>query len=119
MSTSLEYEKKALLERMHASRSEYRSRYGHEDEDEDERTQSTGDDVFPRSRTFRFIARHPYSLSLGLLAVLAAMPSRSLSKAVKSGIALSSGVLGSSARTLVMREVLPVVIRSMNSRRRM
>jgi len=115
MSTSLEYEKKALLERMHASRREYRSRYGHEDE----RTQATGDDVFPRSRTFRFIARHPYSISLGLLAVLAATPSRSLGKAVKSGIALSSGVLGSSARTLVMREVLPVVIRSLNSRRRM
>ncbi len=117
MSTSLEYEKKALLERMHASRREYRSRYGHEDEDA--RVQTTGDDVFPRSRTFRFIARHPYSISLGLLAVLAAVPSRSLSKAVKSGIALSSGVLGSSARTLVMREVLPAVIRPLNSRRRM
>ncbi|ODT74244.1 MAG: hypothetical protein ABS69_12415 [Nitrosomonadales bacterium SCN 54-20] len=115
MSTSLEYEKKALLERMHASRREYRSKYGHEDEG----TQPTGDDVFPRSRTFRFITRHPYSISLGLLAVLAAMPSRSLGKAVKSGIALSSGVLGSSARTMVMREVLPVVIRSLNSRRRM
>lgn len=115
MSTSLEYEKKALLERMHATRSEYRSRYGHEDE----QTQVRGDDVFPRSQTFRFIARHPYSISLGLLAVLAAMPSRSLSKAVKSGIALSSGMLGSSARTLVMREVLPVVIRSLNSRWRM
>jgi hypothetical protein len=115
MSTSLEYEKKALLERMHASRREYRSRYGHEDE----RMQATGDDVFPRSRTFRFIARHPYSISLGLLAVLAAVPSRSLSKAVKSGIALSSGMLGSSAKTLVMREVLPAVIRSLNSRRRM
>jgi hypothetical protein len=115
MSTSLEYEKKALLERMNATRREYRSRYGHEDE----RTQATGDDVFPRSRTFRFIARHPYSISLGLLVVLSAVPSRSLSKAVKSGIALSSGVLGSSARTLVMREVLPAVIRSLNSRGRM
>ena len=115
MSTSLEYEKKALLERMNATRREYRSRYGHEDE----RTQATGDDVFPRSRTFRFIARHPYSISLGLLAVLSAVPSRSLSKAVKSGIALSSDMLGSSARTLVMREVLPAVIRSLNSRRRM
>jgi len=115
MSTSLEYEKKALLERMNATRREYRSRYGHEDE----RTQATGDDVFPRSRTFRFIARHPYSISLGLLAVLAAVPSRSLSKAVKSGIALSSGMLGSSAKTLVMHEVLPAVIRSLNSRGRM
>ena len=115
MSTSLEYEKKALLERMNATRREYRSRYGHEDE----RTQATGDDVFPRSRTFRFIARHPYSISLGLLAELSAVPSRSLSKAVKSGIALSSGMLGSSARTLVMREVLPAVIRSLTSRHRM
>lgn len=117
MSTSLEYEKKALLERMNATRREYRSRYGHEDE----RTEATDtdDDVFPRSRTFRFIARHPYSISLGLLVVLSAVPSRSLSKAVKSGIALSSGVLGSSARTLLMREVLPAVIRSLNSRGRM
>ncbi|PTQ81875.1 hypothetical protein C8R21_10756 [Nitrosospira multiformis] len=115
MSTSLEYEKKALLERMNATRREYRSRYGHEDE----RTEATDDDVFPRSRTFRFIARHPYSISLGLLVVLSTVPSRSLSKAVKSGIALSSGVLGSSARTLLMREVLPAVIRSLNSRGRM
>lgn len=115
MSTSLEYERKALLERMRASRREYRSRYGHEDE----RMSAMGDDVFPRSRTFRFIARHPYYVSLGLVAVLSAVPSRSLSKAVKNGIALSTGVLGTSARTLMMREVLPAVIKSLRSRRRM
>src|SRR5687768_5058248 len=115
MSTSPEYERKELLERMHASRREYRSRYGHEDE----RMSAMGDDVFPRSRTFRFIARHPYYVSLGLLAVLSAAPSRSLSKAVKGGLALSSGMLSNSAKTMLMREVLPAVIKSLRSRRRM
>lgn len=112
MSTSLEYERKALLERMRASRREYRSRYAHEDE----QMQVMGDDVFPRSRTFRFIARHPYYVSLGLLAVLSTVQSKSLSKTVKGGMALSAGVLGSSARSLMVRQVLPSVIRSFRSR---
>ena len=114
MNTSLEYERKALLERMRASRREYRARYGNEDEEI--QAQAMGDDVFPRSRTFRFIARHPYYTSLGLLAVLSTVRSRSLSKVVKGGIALSAGALGTGARTLVMREVLPAVIKSLRRR---
>lgn len=113
MSTPLEYERRALLERMSASRRDYRARFL----DEDEHLQAAGD-VFPRSRTFRFIARHPYYTSVGLFAALSALPSKSLSKAVKGGIALSAGVLGSSARALMMREVLPSVIQSFRSRRR-
>jgi hypothetical protein len=107
MSASLEDEKKALLERMHASRSAYRSQFGHVDEDHD------ADDAhahpFPRSHTFRFLTHHPYSIAIGLLATLAVVPRGSLSKAAKGGIALTAGVLGSKTRALIMRQLLPSV----------
>ena len=106
MSTQLENERQALLERMSESRQDLRVRFVHkEDEHPDEGTLS-GIDVFPRSRTFKFITRHPYYSSLGLLAALAALPSGSLNKAVKGGMALTAGALGSGVRSLVMRQVL-------------
>jgi hypothetical protein len=64
MSDALEDEKKALLERMHASRKAYRSRFVHpEDEHPVKDVQA-----FPRSHTFKFLTRHPYSAALSLLA---------------------------------------------------
>jgi hypothetical protein len=114
MSTPLENERRALLERMNASRKDYRSKFVHT---EDEYGPVVSTEMFPRSRTFKFIARHPYYTSLGLLAALSAVPSKSLSRAVKGGIAVTAGVLGSSARTLIMRQVLPSMMRSFRSRR--
>ena len=114
MSTPLENERRALLERMSASRKDYRSRFVHP---EDEHHPAVSADVFPRSRTVKFITRHPYYTSLGLLAALSAIPSKSVSRAVKGGIAVAAGVLGSSARTLVVRQVLPSMMRSFRSRR--
>ena len=65
MSDPLEDEKKALLERMRASRNAYRSRFIHADEDHHVDTQS-----FPRSHTFKFLTRHPYSTILSLPAIM-------------------------------------------------
>lgn len=112
--SELEQERNALLERMHASRKNYRSELVHTEES----GQTTTADAFPRSRTFKFITRHPYSTSLGLLAALAVLPRKPLGRAVKGGIALAAGVLGNSAKTLMMRQVLPSVVHSLRSRNR-
>jgi len=64
MSEALEDEKKALLERMRASRNAYRSRFVHADEDH----HAKDTQAFPRSHTFRFLTRHPYSAAISLLA---------------------------------------------------
>ena len=114
MSGALEDERNALLERMHASRKTYRSELTHAKE----QVQAPIDDVFPRSETFKFIKRHPYYASLGLLAALSIMPRMPLRRAVKSGAVLAAGMLGSSAKTLVMRQVLPSMVRSLRSRSR-
>ena len=114
MSTALEDEQKALLERMDASRRNYRSRFVHEHEDE----QVHDTHAFPRSHTFKFITRHPYYFSLGTLAALSLVSHGRLNKAMKGGVALTAGMLGSSARTLIMRQVLPSMISSLRSRNR-
>jgi len=114
MSGALEDERNALLERMHASRKTYRS----ELTPAEGPVQAPTDDVFPRSETFKFIKRHPYYASLGLLAALSIMPRMPLRRAVKGGAALAAGMLGSSAKTLVMRQVLPSMVRSLRSRSR-
>jgi len=114
MSGALEDERNALLERMHASRKTYRCELTHAKE----QVQAPIDDVFPRSETFKFIKRHPYYASLGLIAALSIMPRMRLRRAVKSGAALATGVLASSAKTLVMRHVLPSMVRTLRSRSR-
>ena len=112
MRSELEQERNALLERMHTSRNIYRSELSHTEEPG--RTITATE--FPRSRTFKFISRHPYSASLGLLAALAVLPRRPLGRAVKGGVALAGGMLVSSAKTLMMRQVLPSLVRSLRSR---
>lgn len=114
MSIPLEDERKALLERMRESRQRYRSVFIPEDEHDE----PADIGVFPRSHTFKFITRHPYSASLGLLAALSMTPRGPLNKAVKGGIAITAGILGSSARTLMMHQVLPSMVRSLRSRNR-
>jgi hypothetical protein len=63
MSAPLEEEKRALLERMHASRKVYRSRFPSETHPEPEHNQVPPDPAppitaaFPRSHTFRFVQR--------------------------------------------------------------
>jgi len=64
MSDALEDEKKALLERMHASRKAYRSRFTPAEEEYPVKDAQ----AFPRSHTFRFLTRHPYSAALSLIA---------------------------------------------------
>ncbi|SEP32352.1 hypothetical protein [Nitrosovibrio sp. Nv6] len=114
MSIPLEDERKALLERMRESRRHYRSMFIPADEHDE----PADIQAFPRSRTFKFITRHPYYTSMGLLAALSMMPRGPLNKAVKGGIAITAGVLASSARTLMVHQVLPSVVRSFRSRNR-
>ena len=83
MSGALEDERNALLERMHASRKTYRSELTHAKEQVQVRIDDA--DAFPRSETFKFIQRHPYYASLGLLAALSIMPRMPLRRAVKGG----------------------------------
>ena len=113
MSDALEDEKKALLERMHTSRSAYRSRFVHANEDHPADTRS-----FPRSHTFKFLTHHPYSAALGLLATLAVAPRRSLNKVVKGGAAVTTGMLGRKTRTLMMRQLLPAMVYLLRSHKR-
>ena len=113
MSNSLENEKNALLARMDVSRSAYRSRYVRA-----EKYQADDLGTFPRSRTFRFITRHPYYASIGVAAALGLIPRKPLGKVLRGSMALTAGILGSSARTLMMRQVLPSVLSSLGSRRR-
>ncbi|MDN5881009.1 MAG: hypothetical protein L0H37_01425 [Nitrosospira sp.] len=116
MNTSLEEEKRALLERMHASRRNFRSRFVDEDEDEDAHDHADDADAFPRSHTFKFLTRHPYSsAAIGLLATLAVLPRGSLSRAVKGGAAIAVAVLGSQARALMMRQLLPSMMHLLKS----
>jgi len=114
MSIPLEDERKALLERMRESRRHYRSVLIPADEHDE----PADIHAFPRSRTFKFITRHPYYTSLGLIAALSMAPRGPLNKAVKGGIALTAGVLASSARTLMVHQVLPSLMRSLRSRNR-
>jgi hypothetical protein len=114
MRRPLEDERNALLERMHASRTTYRSEFSHAEEQVD----APAADVFPRSETFKFVKRHPYYASLGLIAALSIMPRMPLRRAVKSGVALGAGMLASSAKTLVMRQLLPSMVRTLRSRSR-
>jgi hypothetical protein len=117
MSASLEDEKKALLDRMHASRNAYRSMFSHADED----VPADVSHAFPRSHTFKFLTRHPYSAAVGLAAVLAIMPRGSLRRATRTGAAATAGLLGGKAKTLMIRQVLPSIvhlIRSHNPRSR-
>ncbi len=114
MSDPLEDEKKALLERMHATRAAYRSRFVPADEEH------PAEDLqaFPRSHTFRFLTRHPYSAALSVLATLAVVPRGSLSKAVKGGAAVTAGVLGRNTRILIVRQLLPTMVHLLRSYKR-
>lgn len=116
MSTPLEDERNALLERMRDSRRYYRSVFIPADEHPG--GDSDHAQAFPRSHTFKFLTRHPYSISLGLLAALSMMPRGRLNRAVKGGLAITAGILASGARALMMRQVLPSMIRSFRSRKR-
>lgn len=114
MSDALEDEKKALLERMHASRKAYRARFVPADEAYPVKDAQ----AFPRSHTFRFLTRHPYSAALSLMATLAVVPRRSLNKAVKGGAALTAGILGRKTRILMVRHLLPAMVHLLRSHKR-
>ena len=112
MSDALEEEKKALLERMHASRRAYRARLVHEEESPPE------EQAFPRSHTFRFLTRHPCMTAVGVLATLAMVPRRSLGRAVKGGAAVAAGALGRQTKALMVSQLLPAAVHWIRSNKR-
>jgi hypothetical protein len=117
MSNSLEDERKAILERMSASRRNYRNMFALEDSQE----HANEARAFPRSHTFKFITHHPYFASLAALAVVAILPRGSVKKAVKGSAAITTGIagiLGSPTRTSIITHVLPPVIRLLRSSKR-
>jgi hypothetical protein len=122
MSNSLEDERKAILERMSASRRNYRNMFALEDSQEHAHEAHANEaHAFPRSHTFKFITRHPYFAALGALAAVAALPRGSVKKAVKSSAAVTAsiaGILGSPTRTSIITHVLPPVIRLLRSSKR-
>lgn len=123
MSTSLEEERRALLARMHASREVYRSRFP-EMLPESKHPHAPAapalphEHAFPRSHTFRFIERHPYATALAASALVAAIPGGAVTKALKGSVVFAAGIIGSQAKMLMAREVLPSIIHLMRSRKR-
>lgn len=111
MSNSLEDERKAILERMSASRRNYRLMFAHKDNHE----QANDTHTFPRSHTFKLLTRHPYYATLAALAAVAIMPRGALKKAVKGSAAVTAGILSSETKTSMMRRVLPPMIRLLRS----
>jgi hypothetical protein len=124
MSTLLEEERRALLARMHASREVYRSRFPSHTHPEPNHPHAPNapplshEHAFPRSHTFRFIGRHPYATALAAGALLAAIPGGTVTKALKGSAVFAAGIIGSQARTLMARELLPSIIHLMRSRKR-
>jgi hypothetical protein len=116
MSNSLEDERRAILERMSASRESYRNMFAHEDKHEHERADEALS--FPRSHTFKFITRHPYYTSLAALAAVGMLPKGSVKKAVKGSAAVTAGILSSRTKTSLITRVLPSMIRVMRSGKR-
>ncbi|HEX8874669.1 MAG TPA: hypothetical protein VF780_08575 [Nitrosospira sp.] len=114
MSSALEDERKAILERMSASRENYRLMFTHDDN----RRQANDTHAFPRSHTFKFLTRHPYYAALAALTVVAVMPRGSLKKTVKGGAAVTAGVLGNRMKTIMMRNVLPTAVYLLRSNKR-
>lgn len=115
MTNSLEEERTAILERMDASRRNYRRMFAHENEHEYKHPSVTN--TFPRSHTFKFVTRHPYFTSLAVLALIAAMPRGSLKKAAKGSAAVTAGILRSQLKSSLINGVLPSVLHLMRSRR--
>lgn len=110
---SPEAERRALLERMHASRAVWRSRLMLAEL----AARDTG--AFPRSRTFRFLTQHPYAAAAsGLVAIRSILPKGSLTRVARGGAALAAGVFGSKTAKLVLRQLLPPMMSMLRSRRR-
>ncbi len=126
MNTPLEEERRALLERMRASRKDYRSRFPDEASPQAHykpqhqhlhAPSPPSAHAFPRSHTFRFITRHPYVAALAASALIAAIPGGAVKKAVKGSAVFAAGMIGSQARTLMARELLPSMIHLIRSRK--
>lgn len=116
MSNSLEDERRAILERMSASRETYRNMFARKESHEHERVDEAH--VFPRSHTFKLITRHPYYSTLAALAAVALLPRGSVKKAVKGSAAVTAGILSSRTKTSLVTRVLPSVIHLLRSNKR-
>jgi hypothetical protein len=111
MNHSLEEERKAILERMDASRRSLRQMLS----DEEEHKRPFAANTFPRSHTFKFLTRHPYLVGLAVVAVVAALPRGSLKKAAKGSAAVTAGMLRHQMKASVINRILPSMLHLMRS----
>lgn len=94
---SLTDEKQALLARMQASRTAYQRMLTGEDEGQAPVITSPPENVFPRSKTIRWVKDHPYLTLIGLSGVVLASR-RSSRQAARSIVRKSSGAAGAFSR---------------------
>ena len=111
MSLSLEEQKKILLDRMEENRRNYRNNFIQQFSSVENATVLPGNSgVFPRSHTFKLLTHHPYFIGIALFAAVA-VSRGSLRNILKKNLALSTGMLTSKVKMLVV----PAIIRLFRS----
>lgn len=121
---SLQEEKRALLARMQASRTDYRRLLTETDEPDrqDERMQEPDmphppEAAFPRSRTVQWIMAHPWLCLFGVVAIVAARPDRMLSSVVQRGARMSATAVRFQSQVLVAMKIFGMVKDFLSQRR--
>lgn len=111
MSSSLEEQKKILLDRMEENRRNYRNNFIQPVSGTENSTAlSDNSGTFPRSHTFKLLTHHPYLIGIALIAALA-VSRGSLKNVLKKNLAFSADMLRSKVRMLIV----PVIIRLFRS----
>ncbi|RFC35909.1 MAG: hypothetical protein DID92_2727743831 [Candidatus Nitrotoga sp. SPKER] len=111
MSSSLEEQRKILLDRMEESRRNYRNNFIQQFSSTEISTAVSGNSgAFPRSHTFKLLTQHPYLIGVVLIAALA-VSRGSLRNVLKKNLACTKNMLISKVKMLVV----PAIIRLFRS----
>ena len=111
MLSSLEEQKKILLDRMEENRRNYQNNLIQQlSVAEGLAVESSNSGGFPRSHTFKFLTHHPYLIGIALIAALA-VSRGSLRNILKKNLAFGAGILTSKVKMLIV----PVIIRLFRS----
>ena len=111
MLSSLEEQKKILLDRMEENRRNYQNNLIQQlSVAEGLAVESSNSGGFPRSHTFKLLTHHPYLIGIALIAALA-VSRGSLKNILKKNLAFGAGILTSKVKMLIV----PVIIRLFRS----